>query len=47
LENLIAAWNQEGSRAFNTHLYAIGKGSALEVPIVAAHYKDTPEVITG
>ena len=47
LENLITAWNKEGSRAFNTHLYATGKGSALEVPVVPAHFSEASDVVTG
>ncbi|HEX5111882.1 MAG TPA: thiamine pyrophosphate-dependent enzyme [Saprospiraceae bacterium] len=47
LENLISSWKAEGSRDFNTHLYAQGKGSALEVPIVQAHYSESAEMITG
>jgi pyruvate/2-oxoglutarate/acetoin dehydrogenase E1 component len=47
LENLIAAWNKEGRRDFNTHLFAQGKGSALEVPIVPAHFSDNAEVLNG
>ncbi len=47
LENRIAEWNEEGSRDFNTHLYAKGKGSVLEVPVVAAHYGPSSEVMNG
>lgn len=47
LNQLIASWTAEGSRAFNTHLYAQGKGSALEVPIVPAHYSDGAESLNG
>jgi TPP-dependent pyruvate/acetoin dehydrogenase alpha subunit len=47
LENLISSWKKEGRHAFNTHLYASGKGSALEVPIVPAHFSETADVVTG
>jgi pyruvate/2-oxoglutarate/acetoin dehydrogenase E1 component len=47
LDHLISAWHAEGSRAFNTHLYAQGKGSALEVPMVPAHYSDAAESLNG
>jgi len=47
LESLIDTWKKEGSEAFNTHLFAQGKGSAIEVPIVPAKYSDASEVMTG
>ncbi len=47
LETMIADMRQDGCRAFNTHLYAEGPGSALEVPVVAPVYSTTSETLNG
>src|SRR5678816_3867322 len=43
LDHLTSAWHAEGSRAFNTHLYAQGKGSALAVSYTHLRAHETPE----
>lgn len=43
----ITAWQEEGRRAFNTHLYAEGAGSALEVAVVPPVYSDRSEQMNG
>jgi pyruvate/2-oxoglutarate/acetoin dehydrogenase E1 component/TPP-dependent pyruvate/acetoin dehydrogenase alpha subunit len=47
LDDLIATWLEQGRKEFNTHLYAEGKGSCLNVPIVSPVYSESSEVITG
>lgn len=47
LDALIAEWQEQGRKDFNTHLYAEGYGSCLEVPVEQAHYSESSEVITG
>ncbi|MDQ3017103.1 MAG: transketolase, partial [Bacteroidota bacterium] len=47
LDALVKEWQYEGSQAFNTHLYAEGIGSALEVPVVAPVYTDHSEQMNG
>ena len=47
LDSLIVEWQEQGRKDFNTHLYAEGYGSCLEVPIEQAHYSESSEVITG
>lgn len=47
LDALIAEWHEQGRKDFNTHLYAEGYGSCLEVPVEQAHYSESSEVITG
>ena len=38
---------EENATLFNSHLYLQGKGSALQVPVVAAEYEDHPQVMNG
>ena len=47
LKHLIATWEKEGSTAFNTHLHAHGKGSALEVPYIPAEFSGASETLNG
>ncbi len=47
LEKMITDWQYEGRQSYNTHLYAEGAGSALEVPVVAPVYTDHSEQING
>lgn len=47
LESCIARWSAEGSHAFNTHLYAQGPGSCLNVPVVPAQYHEGSEMLNG
>jgi pyruvate/2-oxoglutarate/acetoin dehydrogenase E1 component/TPP-dependent pyruvate/acetoin dehydrogenase alpha subunit len=47
LDALIDQWAAEGARAFNTHLYASGNGSCLEVATEAAQYSESSEVLNG
>lgn len=47
LEAMIKDWQYEGSQSYNTHLYAEGAGSALEVPVVAPVYTEHSELMNG
>ncbi len=47
LEEMIRDWQYEGRQSYNTHLYAEGPGSALEVPVVAPEYTDHSEQMNG
>lgn len=47
LDDVIRQWETEGARAFNTHLYAEGPGSCLEVPVVPAQYSESSETLNG
>ena len=43
----MAAWHAQGSKEFNTHLYAEGAGSCLEVPVVAPEFSESSKVMNG
>jgi len=47
LDVLIATWQEEGRKDFNTHLYAEGKGSCLDVPVISAQISERSDNITG
>ena len=47
LEELIKECISKGKEAYNTHLYAQGPGSCLDVPVVPAQFSDTSETING
>ncbi|MEP6646353.1 MAG: thiamine pyrophosphate-dependent enzyme [Saprospiraceae bacterium] len=47
LDNVLTEWQAIGKDAFNTHLYAEGPGSCLNVPVVHASYSDYSESING
>ena len=47
LEEYLSTWRDEGKDAFNSHLYVDGKGSCLEVPVVAPQYSEKSEVMNG
>lgn len=47
LDSLKDQWQEEGRRAFNSHLYAEGAESCLEVPVVPPVYSDTSEIMNG
>jgi pyruvate/2-oxoglutarate/acetoin dehydrogenase E1 component len=47
LDELVSQWKEEGKLAFNTHLFAQGPGSCLEVPVVQPTFSDRSEVMNG
>ena len=47
LEENLAAWQEEGRKAFNTHLYAEGPGSCVDVPVVPPVFNEHAEMING
>lgn len=47
LNELLARWQEEGRQSFNTHLYADGPGSCLEVAVIPAVYAEHSETMNG
>lgn len=47
LEAMINQLSAEGAKAFNTHLFAEGNGSAVNVPVVPAQFNDNAEMLNG
>lgn len=47
LDTLIHEWTRKGQQEFNTHLYAEGAGSCLRVPVHAASFSASSEVLNG
>ncbi len=47
LDALLVEWNNQGKQDFNTHLYAEGAGSCIEVPVVAPQYDEASKVMNG
>ncbi len=47
LEEQMRAWHARGAKEFNTHLYAEGPGSCLEVPVVAPAFSESSKVMNG
>jgi len=47
LDALIKEWQEQGRLDFNTHLYAEGPGSCLQVPVVPPQINDSSDTLTG
>ncbi|MEO6132324.1 MAG: thiamine pyrophosphate-dependent enzyme [Saprospiraceae bacterium] len=47
LDALLSQWQVEGKEVFNTHLYAEGPGSCLNVPVVSPTFGEHTETING
>ncbi|HSF88522.1 MAG TPA: thiamine pyrophosphate-dependent enzyme [Saprospiraceae bacterium] len=47
LDSLIKEWHEQGRLDFNTHLYAEGPGSCLQVPVIAPQFNESSETLTG
>jgi pyruvate/2-oxoglutarate/acetoin dehydrogenase E1 component/TPP-dependent pyruvate/acetoin dehydrogenase alpha subunit len=47
LDALISEWQKQGRLDFNTHLYAEGPGSCLQVPVVPPQFNESSDTLTG